>query len=138
MINQLNKKIFIFIFLGIVAIALLFIKFNNVQRISQPTPSIPTIPTATPVKIQTTVIPEKTGVGIETEGFKQGQLDFARDHPILQKLPFGNPFFSIEYLSETHLIVHAKTRDQTRDYQEAKKWFIENSIDTSKVVVEYK
>jgi Tol biopolymer transport system component len=58
--------------------------------------------------------------------------------PILQRLPFHNPFFSVEYISEEHLIIHARTADKSRDYQQARKWFADNDINISEVILEYK
>ncbi|GEM_PF-4090985 len=99
---------------------------------SQPTPTI-FIPQSTP-----TPTPQGKGRGFETEEFLQEQRESVANTPILQKLPADSSFFSIEYINEQHLIVYAETPNKDRDYEEARKWFVENNIDIQGIILEYK
>lgn len=67
-----------------------------------------------------------------------GEKDFIQQTPILQKLPFDDPYFYGEYISETHIIIHARTSNKDRDYQAARNWFVENGIDYDKIQLEYR
>ncbi len=134
----MNKKILIPIFcvLGII-VFLLFIFVQNSNKQIQP---VPFIPEPTKFILQPTVKPspvQNQGGGLETEEYKQDEKNFIQRTPILQKLPEKSNFFGIEYIDEQHLIIHAKTTDKQRDYQEAQKWFAENKIDTTKIIIEY-
>lgn len=127
------KKIFILIaVLILILIVLLLIKLKT----QPPTPSVPPTPTfsSTPA----TLIPPKTGVGIESLEYKKAEEEYIKSTPILQKLPANSAYFSIEYIDEQHLIVLSKTSDKTRDYQAAKNWFIENDVNFDKINIEYK
>ncbi len=138
MITMNKKTIFLIIFLLILVICLFF--FSQFKKQTQPaTPVV--IPTPT-IFIQTntpgTNLPLQGG-GHETQEFKQAERDFLKNTPILQSLPSEDlPFFSIGYIDETHLVVYSKTTNTQRDYQEAKKWFVENNIDIGKITIDYK
>ncbi len=134
----MNKKILISIIcvLGII----IFLLFIFVQNSSKQIPSVPFIPEPTKFILQPTIKPspiQNQGGGLETEEYKQDERNFIQRTPILQKLPEKSDFFGIEYLDEQHLIVHAKTENKERDYQEAQKWFAENKIDITKIIIEY-
>lgn len=130
-----NTKILIII-LFLVGIGLLMVVMLSSQKAPSPSPQpikqfIPPSPTPQPT------IPPGSGIGGEGEAYKGDQLEFANQHPILQKLPYGQPFFSVEYFSETHMAIYPKTTDKERDYQAARDWFKENNIDISKITLEY-
>lgn len=134
----MNKKTIAFIaFLFVITVFLVIIaQLKQQEPVVMPT-SLPT-PTPIPQSTQFTT-PLIEGGGRETKEFKQAEREFLASTPILQSLPSEDlPFFSIEYINETHLIIHSKTTNKQRDYEEAKKWFVENNIDTYKITLEYK
>lgn len=137
----MDKKIIIFILITLI-LALIVISSiinlgggknkpepsNPVRMIEDNSQSAPAFPAKT----------LREGAGLESEEFLKREREFLRKTPILQKLPFGNPNFEVEYISEQHLIVYAKTQNKEQDYQIAKQWFSDNGIDTSKINIEYK
>lgn len=135
----MSKKVLLLIIILIFLIAILLIinLFANKQGTKQsPTPVI-SAPTPSPVVFPSASI-SRQGVGIETPQYKQAEEKYIQNSPILQKLPFNETFFSIDYINEQHLVIHAKTADKERDYQAARNWFVENGISIDKITIEYK
>lgn len=135
-----NYKILIIIVLLVSIVIILFTLRATQQKPSQAPSPEPVIrfkpsPEATPSPI---VTDPKQRFGGVSEEYKKEQKEFTEQTPILQKLPVDSSYFGIEYVSEQHLIVHAKTDDKERDYQAAKDWFTQNNIDISKIQIEYR
>lgn len=129
-------KIFLFlsITLAIIVVgSLLLINRTDIQTIEQRLP----IPIASISPSTNSSIQPKEGVGSETEEFQNAEREFLEKTPLLQKLPYDQQYFTVEYISETELIIHARTSNKARDYQAAKNWFVENGIDTSTINIEY-
>lgn len=103
-------------------------------------PTRTTIPVPTPLRLKSTtpITTPARHPNILPKELLKTEEDFLEQTPILQKLPYGHPYFIIDYISETHLIVYSKTTDREIDYQEARSWFAENDIDISKILIEYK
>lgn len=122
----------------IIFLASVFYIFNSLKE-KQITPQL-VIPTPTIYQLQPspTPTPQGKGRGFETEDFLQEERSFVNNTPILQKLPAKSSFFGIEYINEQHVVVHAKTQDKERDYQEVRNWFLQNSIDITNIIVEYR
>ncbi len=127
----MNKKLLLFITLLSLLLVLFLIRIFTVptQQQSEPQPSTSSFPSFSQTQ---------RGVGIETEEYKQAEREYIEQRPTLQKLPAENPFFEIEYRSETHLVVIATTEDKERDYREATAWFAANNIDTTNVLIDYR
>lgn len=107
---------------------------------SKPASPIQTSPTPTSVSFeQPPHQPQKSPdwKGSEDQQFKQNEKAFLQRTPILQKLT-TNPYFDIEYMSETFLVVHPRITDTQKAYDEANKWFKNNGIETSVVRIEYR
>lgn len=135
--NMKNK--YFIIFLSISIIFLLFIYFswyNKPQTINTPSQIIPT-----PTIFITTPSPTpfiREGGGLLNDKDLQTEKEFVEKTPVLQRLPGGDGVFSISYLNEQHLIVYNKLSNKEFAYQEAKRKLIENGIDISKILIEYK
>lgn len=138
MMSTLKSKIFIFILIFVCLLGIILF-FLETSRSLPPIPFSP-IPTVTlfPTPLSPTKSPSDQGIGGEDKEFLDEREAFYTSHPILQKIPLDNPFFSIEYISEAHLIIHSETDNIQRDFQEAQRWFEDNNIDTTKILLEYK
>lgn len=131
-----KKTLLLIIFLGLLLTVLTVVVLTAQRKITTSTPSIVTFspaPTPTPI-----VTPTQQGIGIETQEYKQAEKEYVNQSPILQKLPVISIFFSIDYIDETHLTVHSKTSDKQRGYQAAKNWFVDNRVDISKILIDYR
>ena len=82
--------------------------------------------------------PLPSGIGTETEEYKKAEQEYFKSTPVLQKLPANNPYFSIEYVNEQHLIVYPKIEEREQAYQAAREWFAYNGIDINNITIEYK
>lgn len=135
--NRSNTKILIIILFCIVILILTLVLLRSKPPQPSPQPILQQTPTPAALPTPATTIPPGSGIGGESEAYKRDQLEFAQQHPILQKLPYGHPFFSVEYFSETHMAIYSKTTNRERDYQAARDWFKENGIDISEITLEY-
>lgn len=127
-----KKIIIILILIGSLGL-FLFIKTALKTKKAGVTPEIPPPSYFT----QPTIIPTRRP-NILPQDIIEQERRFLEQTPILQKLPARSTFFSVEYVDERHLIVHAKTDNKNRDYEQARGWFSENAIDTRNIVIEYK
>ncbi len=136
-----GTRIFLLIsvILAIVVIGSLLLLNQQRTNTTPPAPDIAPIPIESPFPDASEEIftPYRPGGGAENAQFQADEKEYLEKTPLLQKLPYDQQYFSVEYLSETHLIIHARTSDKARDYQAAKNWFIENGIDTSTIKMDY-
>lgn len=130
------KKTIVLI-LSILVISVFLIKLTMFLQKEKP-PIQTVLPTPTPIDINTSTIDPNRHPDTLPEELLKAEENFVKKTPILQKLPYGNPYFSVDYINEQHLIIISKTINKQQDYQEAKKWFVENNIDISKITIEYK
>ncbi len=129
-------KLLILIVLLIAILALVFLmKASQTPQTSFVPPVIQqqAQPSTTPFSFRETPPP---GFSNPSKEYLDQHAAYIKQTPILQKLSRSD-LYGIEYIDEQHLNVYSKIPDKESAYNAARKWFLDNNIDITKIEIKY-